>query len=438
MSGPPSPPVADRLRDWAPDIAIGAAVLVLGLVEATTAEHLLSPPQFSPPRRLLLIAVGMAVAAGLCRRAPAIALLLVWGLCGLQLLTGTDVMLAQLAIAVVAFGTARWGSLPTVWLSALSIPAAGLIVFVLIAAPQLSGLVDQVGLGTIVSEAYSYGDTWQIGAAVTGMLVLGAPWLAGLALRFMSRARTSELSQVAAEEDAARAHRESEQAREIARLREEQARLARDVHDVVGHSLAVILAQAESAQYLEDADTERLKQTMATIATSARTSLQDVRQVLTTTQGATAPTGSASLDSLVDNVRSSGHAVVSSVVGRPQPLPPELETVAYRVLQEMLTNAIRHGRRDSPVTVERHWEGELRLEVRNVVDPAASDATQPIRTAAPDAPPVAVPGQAAGQGVDGMRRRLEAVGGRLDVRRRDEAGGQTFTATAWLPVRVTT
>ena len=73
--------------------------------------------------------------------------------------------------------------------------------------------------------------------------------------------------------------------------------------------------------------------------------------------------------------------------------------------------------------------GELRIEVRNVVA-IDDDATQPLRAPAADAP-ASMPGQ----GVDGMRRRLEAVGGRLDVRRRAEEGGQTFTATAWVPVR---
>ena len=115
-------------------------------------------------------------------------------------------------------------------------------------------------------------------------------------------------------------------------------------------------------------------------------------------------------------MRESGHEVVSSEVGTRQPLPPELDVVAYRVLQEMLTNAIKHGRRDEPVFVERHWEGELRIEVRNVIDADAAE----------DAP---------GQGLDGMRRRLESVGGHFDVRRRDEAGVPTFTATAWVPVR---
>ena len=91
-------------------------------------------------------------------------------------------------------------------------------------------------------------------------------------------------------------------------------------------------------------------------------------------------------------MRASGHEVESTVVGLPQPLPPELEIVAYRVLQEMLTNAIKHGRRDPPVTVERHWEGELRIEVRNVVA-VTDDATQPLRAIESDAtmPPATPP-----------------------------------------------
>ncbi|WP_210649513.1 sensor histidine kinase [Nocardioides sp. SYSU D00065] len=416
-------PSAEQLRAWLPDAALGAAVLLLGLAEASRVK-----PFWQDWWDLALVVGGIATAVGLSRRAPGAALGLVW-LVGLaQLVTGTPVLLAQLSIAAVAFGAARWGSTAVVWLSGLSIPL-GAAVVVLFAASEvydvISGFIDY---SSVIDSAYRFGTTWEVGAAVVGMFVLGSPWLAGLALRFGSRAAESRVSQVAAEEDAARAVQESAQAREIARLREEQARMARDVHDVVGHSLAVILAQAESAQYIEDADTEKLKQTMATIATSARTSLQDVRQVLTTTRSGSAPSRGGSLDSLVENVRASGHEVASTVVGQPQPLPPELETVAYRVLQEMLTNAIKHGRRDTPVTVERHWEGELRIEVRNVVQgEPGDDVTQPIRAVHH--------GGAPGQGIDGMRRRLDAVGGRLDVRRRDEAGGPTFTATAWVPVR---
>jgi signal transduction histidine kinase len=106
--------------------------------------------------------------------------------------------------------------------------------------------------------------------------------------------------------------------------------------------------------------------------------------------------------------------------------------VAFRVLQEMLTNAIKHGCRDQPVLVERHWDADLRIEVQNALpdhDAGTSDETQPIAGT-----PVAHPPDG-GRGLEGMRRRLEAVGGRLDVRRRTDP--PTFTATAWVPVRVT-
>src|SRR5262245_18285464 len=101
---------------------------------------------------------------------------------------------------------------------------------------------------------------------------------------------------------------------------------------------------------------------MANIAMSPRSSLDDCRQVLGSPAGRAAqPTRHADLDSLIDGVRASGHEVVTTEVGTPQPMPPELEVVAFRVLQEMLTNAIKHGRRDRPVLVERHWEGDLRI-----------------------------------------------------------------------------
>lgn len=91
---------------------------------------------------------------------------------------------------------------------------------------------------------------------------------------------------------------------------------------------------------------------------------------------------------------------------------------------EMPTNAIKHGRRDQPITAERHWPatpsaggfaGTLRIEVTNMTESSGHDG--------------------AGRGLDGMRRRLEAVGGHLDVRRREQPAGISFTVTAYLPVR---
>lgn len=410
-------------RDWLPDLAVGAVVLVLGLVEVLNIDTYYYVD--NPRPGLALVVVGIAAAATLSRRLPAVALALVWAVCALQVLTGTQLLMVQLAIGVVAFGAARWGSMATVWLSALSIPVAAAIAVLWIDSGVFYRALDTAGFGMLLDQTSRFGDRWQLTAAIAGMAVLGVPWLAGLTVRFSARATQSHASQVVAEA-------ERDQAEEIARLREQQAQLARDVHDVVGHSLAVILAQAESAQYLDDVDTRGLKRTMDNIATTARSSLEDVRQVLASTSGAApAPARQVDLDALVEGVRASGHEVVATEVGPPQPMPPELEVVAFRVLQEMLTNAIKHGRRDRPVRVERHWEGDLRIEVQNALDLSAAE-TQPIAHAdVPPAPPAAP--TPAGQGLDGMRRRLEAVGGRLDVRRRLDP--PTFTVTAWVPVR---
>ena len=403
--------MSERLRDWAPELYAVGAVFSVGVVELTQLNRFL----YSLAPYVLMVA-GMMVATALFRKAPGASLAVVWMVSGISVAGGLQVMVVQAAVVFTAFGTARWGRPAVLALSAISMPAAAAIaaLYLRLGGSDLDRLDSLVRLVGYEQAARVGNLSWLVLIGLSGLALLGVPWLAGLTLRFRDRATESRGLQVAAEDSAARATVAAEQSREIARLREDQARLARDVHDVVGHSLAVILAQAESAQYLEDADTQKLKQTMENIATSARSSLQDVRHVLTPTPAANAQPGS--LDALINGVRESGHEVVSSEVGVRQPLPPELDVVAYRVLQEMLTNAIKHGRRDEPVFVERHWEGELRIEVRNVIDPEVAESGQ-------------------GQGLDGMRRRLESAGGHFDVRRREEAGVPTFTATAWVPVR---
>jgi len=415
MSARVTDPLADWRR-WLPDVCLGLAVFAAGLVQIDGNIY------FGIEPVPITIIAGLAVSVGLCRLAPGVALSVAWLVGLIQVTSGRTLMPIELAFAVVAFGCARWGSLTTVWLSGLSIPASVVIAVAWLGSDLFYGL-EHSTLSTFVDLARRGGDRWQPTVGVMMLSVLVAPWLAGLVLRFVERARTSQASQVVAE--AAR-----DQAEEVAQLREEQAQLARDVHDVVGHSLAVILAQAESAQYFPDTDTARLKRTMENIATSARTSLQDVRQVLASTGDGAAPrTRHADLDSLIDGVRASGHQVVATEEGSSQPLPPELEVVAFRVLQEMLTNALKHGRRDEPVYVERHWAGDLRIEVRNAVPVSAGDPSGDA-TALTAREPMQ---QGGGQGLDGMRRRLESVGGRLDTRRRIDP--PTFTATAWVPVR---
>ena len=410
-------------RHWLPDLGVGLMVLLLGLLEVLAVD-----PSFyrtDPRPGLALVMVGIAAACALCRLLPAAALVIVWAVCLMQVLTGTQVLMSELAIGIVAFGVARWGRAPTVWASALSIPVAALVASRWLSPSMFDSALNTAGFESLIGQIARFGRRGQLAASLLAMAVIGAPWLAGLALRFSARAQQSQESQVAAEA-------ERDQAEEIARLRENQAQLARDVHDVVGHSLAVILAQAESAQYLPDDDPAALQRTMQNIAASARSSLEDVRQVLAATSGRAVPHARLpELDSLVEGVRAGGQEVITTEVGTPRPLPPELEVVALRVVQEMLTNAVKHGRRDLPVRVERHWAGELRIEVQNAItlEDASSIDTRPLATSGSTH---GTP-SSSGHGIDGMRRRLEAVGGRLDVRRRAEP--PTFTATAWVPVR---
>ena len=253
------------------------------------------------------------------------------------------------------------------------------------------------------------------------LVLLSAPWALGLVLRLRAQFSQARL-------DRERAEIEATRAQEVAELRAEQTRLARDVHDVVGHSLTVILAQADSVEFMDDADIGRIRAALRNIATSARQSLGDVREVLSSTNDQTSnPARTAGgLDSLVDGVVAAGNDVRSTVEGMPRPLPPELDVVAFRILQEMLTNALKHGRRGEPITVERRWgNDDLRIMVQNVVaDAAAGD-------------PSAVSGSPPGEGIGqlGMRRRLESVGGRLEVAQHGGEHGRTFTASAWVPLR---
>lgn len=401
----------DLLREWGLEAFVLVAVVALGWHQAATAY-------LGPRHRLLLLGclVATAVGAALFRRAPGIALGLVWATCLVEVVAPLPVLLVQVATALVAFGTARWGRTSVLVASALSIPVAAIITTQFSRLTLYRAVIDAVGSRAFFDAVLRLGQLGYVAGLVVFPALLAVPWALGLAMRFRARALEARTAELLAQAEAERAQLASTQAQEIGRLQEDQARLARDVHDVVGHSLAVILAQAESAQFLAD-DPARLKETMATIATSARASLQDVRQVLAAPEEQVAPR-LGGLDALIDGVRSSGHVVESTEEGQRPPLPPDLDVVAHRVLQELLTNAITHGRRDRPVLVERTWPSAgspdlLRLRVRNTMG-TPSEST-------------------GGNGVPGMRRRLEAVGGRLDLRQDDDV----FTATAWIPVRLT-
>lgn len=380
-----------RQAPWA-DLAVGALVMFMGLADLITDKHF-----FLGFGLELTVTTGFAAAAALYRRQPPLALALLWA-SGILLMAGSmDIGYAQiLAVAVVSFGCGRYGSPAALVASGLSIPVAAVI----------STLYLRYTDGELPFVRYlavaGTGPATAVAMVLLGVVALASPWLLGLVLRERQRATSARSQQHEAELQAARIQ-------EIATLRAQQAQLARDVHDVVGHSLAVIIAQADSAQYLPDQQLDRIRAVLANIAASARQSLGDVRQVLTTT----APAPARGLDSLIEPIRAGGTDIRVEDTGVARPVPPELEAVAYRVLQEMLTNALKHGQPGEPITVVRTWSDDvLRLQVRNTVGTPAH------------------PGQP-GLGIAGMHRRLLAVGGSLEV----EPAGTTFTVTATVPVR---
>ncbi|MDO9397515.1 MAG: histidine kinase [Herbiconiux sp.] len=397
------------VRGWGPELGAGAVVLGLGAWEAASNAAAGYEAGIVP----WAVVVGTAGAVALVRRRPWVSFGVLWALLVLQLATATDVMIVQLATALVAFGLARWGSRAMVWASAASLPVVTVVAFATVSV-LAGGMWGTRVVRTLIVTLAEAGIAWPVVVLPAILCLLTLPWLAGLTARYRGDARSSERSQAEAEQAAAEATREGERLAEIAALRESQARLARDVHDVVGHSLTVILAQAESAQFLAGDDPEALRATMATIARSARSSLQDVRAVLSTPEATAAH--HTDLDDLVDATRASGHDIVLSDHGSPRPLPPEIAAVAFRVLQEMLTNALKHGRRDAPVRVRRTWGDELQLTVSNRAAPAQHDDEA----------------RAAGSGLPGIRRRLDSVGGRVSV---DTDAEGWFVVTAALPVR---
>ena len=359
-----------------------------------------------------LVALGLGVAAGLYRLEPAWALAMAWLSNFVHVTSGLPVTYVQFSVVIVAYGAARYGRAATVWASGLSLPVGAFCALVYV---QYASVGYPMGLDLRSIPGLSTGGRLSTELLLAGA-VLAGPWALGLLLRLNDRYRESSQGRTQAEEEAERAQAEAQRVQEVADLRADQARLARDVHDVVGHSLAVIVAQADSVQFLGD-DLPKIREAVANIAASARQSLGDVREVLTSTgdDGTVPARRAGGLDELITGVRTSGHELTERMEGVPQPLPPDLDAVAYRVLQEMLTNALKHGRRDRPITVERLWGPDaLRLEVRNVVNPDALPT--------PD-----------GLGLVGMQRRLESVGGRLHVRREES----DFTATAWVPLRAT-
>ena len=221
----------------------------------------------------------------------------------------------------------------------------------------------------------------------SGALAL-IPWLVGR----NARARSQRL---------AAAEREQEQRTRLA-LSDERARIAREFHDVVAHSVGVMVVQAEGARRVLERDPERAREALDSIEQTGRTALEDMRRSLGVLRRddvdpALQPQpGIDDVGDLLEQAREAGLAVQYAVEGEPRTLPQGVDLSAYRIVQEALTNTIKHaGRVPTRITVS-YGERELTLEV--------SDSGPG---------PSANGGGGSGQGLIGMRERVELHGGEL-------------------------
>ncbi|TDU05720.1 signal transduction histidine kinase [Streptomyces sp. 846.5] len=228
------------------------------------------------------------------------------------------------------------------------------------------------------------------------------------------------------EDRAARLERERDAQSKIA-VAAERARIARELHDVVAHNVSVMIVQADGASYVMDSSPEQAKQALATIAGTGRQALEEMRRLLgllrsADTVGEYVPQpGVEQLPDLLEQVRNAGLPVAFTVEGEPRELPRGVELTAYRIVQEALTNARKHGGPTASASVRIRFDGrglDMLIE-----DNGRGASAELARDGGEDG---------FGHGLIGMRERVGMVGGTLDAGPRPGGG---FRINAVLPLK---
>jgi signal transduction histidine kinase len=273
----------------------------------------------------------------------------------------------------------------------------------------------RVGLAIVAGSAATlvYNDpTHDAGDLVFVPLIFGVVWLVGYALR--ERAERTE----AAEERALRAERDREAAARVA-VAEERTRIARELHDVVAHAMSVMVLQVGAVRHkLPEAYADE-QEALGNVELAGRTALAEMRRLLDAMRYdgdelELAPhPGLDQLGSLVEEVRASGLDVRLWIGGDPFPLPAGLDLSAYRILQEGLTNVLKHAHAGRAEVEVRYAQDEVRLAVRD-------DGV--------GAPPTA---DGLGHGLVGVAERVKLYGGEMTAGRAADGG---FVLRARLPV----
>lgn len=226
-------------------------------------------------------------------------------------------------------------------------------------------------------------------------LFAGLPWGAGVVVRLrIERVAELRAQNAALEEEARRA------------VAEERSRIARELHDVVSHTIAVSVLQARGSRRLVGRDDGAVVQALDAIEATNRAALSDMRRLLSLLRDADDPKGSLDpaptldrLADLVDQVRAAGVTVQLDIEGERLPITPGVELSAYRIVQEALTNVVKHGGPGASAVVRIRYRAEdLGVEVESTVAEGEEQASEP-----------------GGHGLVGIRERATVVGGSVQV-----------------------
>jgi signal transduction histidine kinase len=330
-----------------------------------------------------------------------------------------------LATCVVAgVASAVYGAAPYPDLG-LSVPPGGLVALYTAAAwcsqrtALLAGVAVAVGGATIMALPATDADVVDVALAA---LALVTAWVLG------DRARIQRAWAAALQERAERLERERESDARRA-VAEERTRIARELHDVVAHHVSMMVVQAEAGPVVVERDPSRAAGAFDAIAVTGRQALVEMRRLLGVLRGngdgapSLAPQpGLAEVPALVEQVGRTGLAVELVVEGEPCPLPAGVDLSAYRIVQEALTNTVRHAGPGRARVLVRYREHDLELRVDDDGPGSPRGRKAPPRTA-PDSP--------VGQGLVGMRERVHLFGGELQAGPRPEGG---FAVAARLPI----
>ncbi|WP_037602177.1 sensor histidine kinase [Streptacidiphilus rugosus] len=363
---------------------------------------LLSSMQILSTHSVVQLLISLCLCGLLCVRRiyPDATLWIAAALSFVQLAYGDNVYVADIALLVLCYGAAAFGK-PWTSRAALMLGFA-------------SGPLAVIAFDHTVMSRPS-----MIAEALLASTPFVLSWVLG---RFTSIRRAYYLE---LEDRAARLERERDAQAKVA-VAAERARIARELHDVVAHNVSVMIVQADGASYVMDSSPEQAKEALATIAGTGRQALTEMRRLLgllrseeTTGEYVPQP-GVEQLPDLLEQVRSAGLPVEFKVEGEPRPLPRGVELTAYRIVQEALTNARKHGGPQASATVRISFEdGDLAMVIE---DDGRGASAQLAKDGGEDG---------FGHGLIGMRERVGMVGGSLDAGPRVGGG---FRIKAVLPL----